>query len=255
MLSSPNPSAKKSCTTSNANFQLANHALGSPTESWRYLLHSLAKMKIYYERNLPHWHPPGATFFLTYRLAGSIPLAVLRQMKEESDEEIKLAEKTLQGADLEARRYEIQRRFFGQYDAALDTNPNGPYWLRESAVAELVIESLRFCAEKYFHLWAFCIMPNHVHVLLKHHADALLMRARFYKVTKVLQGKKRINCWGEPANFGTGKRMIMSCATKMNLTGLRGISSTTRSKQNWWKSGRIGPTPTRIPTCGSNANF
>ena len=52
-------------------------------------------MKIYYERNLPHWHPPGATFFLTYRLAGSIPLAVLRQMKADSDEAMKLAEKTL----------------------------------------------------------------------------------------------------------------------------------------------------------------
>jgi len=152
--------------------------------------------KIYYERNLPHWHPPGATFFLTYRLAGSIPLAVLRQMKEDSDELLKLAEKTLQGATLEAQRYQIQRRFFGQYDAALDTNPNGPYWLRESAVAELVIESLRFCAEKHFHLWAFCIMPNHVHVLLKHHPEALLM-------SKILQSHKGFT--GQEANKLLGR--------------------------------------------------
>src|SRR2546425_335728 len=27
----------------------------------------------YYERNLPHWHPPDTQLFLTWRLAGSLP--------------------------------------------------------------------------------------------------------------------------------------------------------------------------------------
>lgn len=29
-------------------------------------------------RNLPHIHPPGATLFVTFRLAGTVPQAVLR---------------------------------------------------------------------------------------------------------------------------------------------------------------------------------
>jgi hypothetical protein len=38
----------------------------------------------YYRRNLPHVQPPGATFFVTFRLAGSIPLTVLQALHEES---------------------------------------------------------------------------------------------------------------------------------------------------------------------------
>ena len=29
--------------------------------------------KLHYRRNLPHLQPPGATLFVTFRLAGSIP--------------------------------------------------------------------------------------------------------------------------------------------------------------------------------------
>jgi putative transposase len=55
----------------------------------------MAPEKIYYERNLPHWHPPGATFFLTYRLAGSIPVTVLQKIQDAGNEAITLAEKNL----------------------------------------------------------------------------------------------------------------------------------------------------------------
>jgi len=48
--------------------------------------------KPFYRRKLPHIHPPGATFFVTFRLAGSIPKVVLEQWKSEKqwlDHEIK----------------------------------------------------------------------------------------------------------------------------------------------------------------------
>lgn len=128
--------------------------------------------KIYYERNLPHWHPPGATFFLTYRLAGSIPMSVINSMKAEN-ESLKLeAMKSLTGNKLNSRIYEIQQQSFARYDDCLDNCLNEPYWLREVNVAELVKESLHFCGEKHVHIWAYCVMPNHVHVLLRHHETA-----------------------------------------------------------------------------------
>lgn len=37
---------------------------------------------LYYRRNLPHYQPAEATFFVTFRLAGSIPVDKLRRMKE-----------------------------------------------------------------------------------------------------------------------------------------------------------------------------
>ena len=41
--------------------------------------------QIFYRRHLPHFQPPGATLFITFRLAGSIPEEVLIQLREESD--------------------------------------------------------------------------------------------------------------------------------------------------------------------------
>ena len=131
--------------------------------------------KIYYERNLPPWQPPGATCFLTYRLHGSIPISALQQMKSETEEELKSAEKNFRGVALTDKRYEIQRRYFGKYDDALDRSVNEPYWLKEDAIAQEVIQSLHYCADHYYHLWAFCIMPNHVHALIKHHENAPLL--------------------------------------------------------------------------------
>jgi putative transposase len=37
-----------------------------------------------YRRNLPHIRPPGATFFVTFRLAGSIPADVLTMLHAEA---------------------------------------------------------------------------------------------------------------------------------------------------------------------------
>jgi len=37
-----------------------------------------------YRKNLPHIQPPGATLFVTFRLAGSIPAAVQQQLLEEA---------------------------------------------------------------------------------------------------------------------------------------------------------------------------
>jgi len=36
-----------------------------------------------YRRNLPHLQPAGATFFVTFRLAGSLPKSVVDQWQQE----------------------------------------------------------------------------------------------------------------------------------------------------------------------------
>ena len=40
--------------------------------------------KLFYERHLPHYQPPGATLFLTFRLADSIPPSVLLDLQTEA---------------------------------------------------------------------------------------------------------------------------------------------------------------------------
>ncbi len=42
--------------------------------------------QLFYQRHLPHYQPPGATLFITFRLAHSIPVEVLKQLAEESSQ-------------------------------------------------------------------------------------------------------------------------------------------------------------------------
>lgn len=63
------------------------------------------------------------------------------------------------------RAYLEQRRLFGKWDAALDAAQSGPFWLRDPRIAELVAESLHHRDGRVYDLDAFCIMPNHAHLV------------------------------------------------------------------------------------------
>jgi len=38
-------------------------------------------MKDYYKRNLPHYQPAGGEYFVTFRLANSLPQEVIQSLK------------------------------------------------------------------------------------------------------------------------------------------------------------------------------
>jgi hypothetical protein len=40
--------------------------------------------KIFYKRNLPHYQPPFATYFVTFRLANSLPRHIIEELKKEN---------------------------------------------------------------------------------------------------------------------------------------------------------------------------
>ncbi|HKM91236.1 MAG TPA: transposase [Candidatus Acidoferrales bacterium] len=101
----------------------------------------------YYARNLPHWHPDGKTIFLTWRLFGSLPSAVLKR--------------------LETLRATPGKQFVAA-DRFLDFAESGPRWLSEPQIAALVKETI-LRGEKLgqYTLFSYVVMPNHVHVLLE----------------------------------------------------------------------------------------
>lgn len=103
-------------------------------------------------------------------------MEVWNNLQTQFGEEMTHLLETMGGEELNTATYALQRRHFGRYDRALDSNPNGPYWLREPKIAQVVADSLQHCAEQnYFHLWAYCIMSNHVHLLVKHREEAPLL--------------------------------------------------------------------------------
>ena len=114
----------------------------------------------FYQRRLPHFQPLGATFFVTYRLANTMPSAVLYLLKEERRREIQqLGE--LVTDELDA----VNRRYFGWYDAWLDKQGTGESFISDPKIVRVVTESLHFFDGTRFELLAYCVMSNHVHVV------------------------------------------------------------------------------------------
>ena len=103
------------------------------------------------EKHPPHLDQPGRFQHVTFRLACSLPAEYLERVKRE------LASGLLTGEEYRARLEEM-----------LDQG-HGPRWLGQPEVAQVVQRALEhFDADRYdLHTW--CIMPNHVHVLLRPH--------------------------------------------------------------------------------------
>lgn len=122
----------------------------------------------YYKRNLPHWFPPGSAVFLTYRLHGSLPKNVIDRFQQTQ----RLVEREIQAAayspdkiaELTLVRH---KQLFARIDSALDKAAVGPRWLGEPEIADLVEAAIVSRCAGLYKLWAYVVMINHVHVLLR----------------------------------------------------------------------------------------
>jgi len=119
--------------------------------------------KDFYRRRLPHYQPAQANFFVTYRLTGSLPLEVVKQLMRERDGTRKQIEKEKDPKRKERLLEESRERYFGRFDGYLDTIQSGNKWLSNDAVAGIVNEAMLHRDESVYDLFAFSIMPNHVH--------------------------------------------------------------------------------------------
>ena len=138
----------------------------------------------YYDRYLPHRLPPGHTFFITFRLAGSLPAEVIERLREEKLL-LETEAATRRAAGHPDDQYERQKRWFGRFDQYLDRNPTGPAYLCQSPFAAVLQHALHFCQQRGdYDLLAYCLMPNHVHLVV-----SLPEESR--PLTRTLQGLKR----------------------------------------------------------------
>lgn len=101
---------------------------------------------------LPHLDAAGEIQALTFRLADSLPAKVVLGWKRELER---------CGADLKQREHQLCQRVACYEDAG-----HGSCLLREPACAAMVQTALlHFDGERY-RLLEWCVMPNHVHVLM-----------------------------------------------------------------------------------------
>ena len=121
--------------------------------------------RLIHRHRLPHYQPEGATLFITFRLAGSLPREVLARLMVES-KAINNVLHMIADDQERIRQADIaQRKQFDHWDAQLAVCSAEPQWLKDRRIATLVAEALRYRDGKVYNLLAYCIMPNHVHVV------------------------------------------------------------------------------------------
>ena len=120
--------------------------------------------KTYYRRNLPHYQPLGYSYFVTFRLAESLPISVIKKLKEERERELEEISNIKGLKNKSEKYYKSQENYFTKFDGLLDKNKSGPDWLKNEKVAEIVKEAIHNKDEIEYDLIAYTIMPNHVHI-------------------------------------------------------------------------------------------
>ncbi len=125
-------------------------------------------LREFYRRNLPHILPLGATFFVTFRLYGSLPKVFIDQLKFKKDEALaNLAFcKNLSPEDQRLQKLKIEKQYWQAFNDALDTIKEGPHHIKIPELAQIVVDRMKSYDDKYYQLCAYVIMSNHVHALL-----------------------------------------------------------------------------------------
>ena len=118
---------------------------------------------------LPHLKREGASYFVTYRLAGTLPKDVLFKFKAEHEVIIATAQAARRPLTWHEQE-ELFRWYSTRVDKYLDAG-HGDCRLARPEIADLTADAIRFQAGKRFDLHAWVVMPNHVHAVLRPRPD------------------------------------------------------------------------------------
>lgn len=134
--------------------------------------------------NLPHWSQDGATYAVTFRLADSLPKSVAEEYASENRSLSDIIEKA-EGEGEEATARDARAKLGSLYSEKMEEALEAGYGechMRRKEIAEIVRGAiLRFAGEK-FELGAWCVMPNHVHLVIRPKEG--------YHLCEILQGMK-----------------------------------------------------------------
>ena len=119
--------------------------------------------------NLPHWTQEGATYAVTFRMADSLPAAAVEKLANERrqlERELAMTGSLSKPEDFER----LDQLCAERVEAWLD-QCHGSCALRDPEIAEVVANALKHFDGIRYELPAWCVMPNHVHTVLKPLAD------------------------------------------------------------------------------------
>ena len=120
----------------------------------------------FHTRNvLPHLKREGGAYFVTFRLAGTLPAELIQQLKRERElilQQALIAKRPLTWHEQE----ELFRWYSSRVDTYLDAG-HGESFLGRPEIADLVAGALKFFEGQRYKLRAWVVMPNHVHAVVR----------------------------------------------------------------------------------------
>lgn len=130
--------------------------------------------KEFYRHQLPHFQVPGQVFFVTWCLKSAVPPKALAKHKQQlinlkseilyaqrSGKDVPLIEK------LKMQHRIARKKYVKAYDDLLDLNNDLSVDLSCSPCVDILREALLFFEAKKIENFAFSIMPNHVHWVVR----------------------------------------------------------------------------------------
>ena len=115
-----------------------------------------------YVRHLPHWRQAGATYFVTFRLADSLPQVKLDELKQLRQEWDQRHPKPWTTPALEELAKETMRRVERWLDQGM-----GSSLMKNPTNAAHLVDSLSHFDDTRYELGAYVVMPNLVHAIVR----------------------------------------------------------------------------------------
>jgi len=124
-----------------------------------------ATLKIRRGAYLPHWTMEGSIYAVTFRLADSMPQGVLESWLFEREDLLRSAEQM--GRPLSTSEEEKLHELHSErVEECLDVG-HGACWMKDDRIAKTVADALDHFDSERYQLLAWCLMPNHVRVVVK----------------------------------------------------------------------------------------
>lgn len=130
-------------------------------------------MAVYFRRNLPHLYAKYGLYFITFRLANSLPQNKIIELQHEAKNPAKQ-----------------DKRTFVKYDELLDADNSGAKYLSVKEIAEICSSTLHYYDKKEINLICYTLMPNHVHFVF----ELLQNKISLSKILQLIKGVSSRKC-------------------------------------------------------------
>jgi REP element-mobilizing transposase RayT len=125
----------------------------------------VGRIEVRKRARLPHWDVEHGIYAVSWHLADALPAAARDRVRAEIDQEFEHIRRT-RGDLTHAERTALLKKAQRRLSAVLDRG-YGECVFRSHRLAAIVGKALTHFDEQRYELFAWCVMPNHVHVVFR----------------------------------------------------------------------------------------